>query len=176
MHHPFVSVCLVLACSSATLAADLFVLPDGNMDSLPTKGMQVYEPPATKGQATVAVDTANPARGSGSLKIACDSGEYVSVSFPMSNTRTTGRARVYLRGELTNAEQITIGVQSFTMAEGFKSISLIPVLDAKARIGTDWQHLTVDLKRDAAATHWQLSFVLKGPGVLWIDHLEEVVE
>jgi hypothetical protein len=94
----------------------------------------------------------------------------------MSNARSTGRVRLYLRGELTDAEQVTIGVQSFTMAEGFKSVSLIPVIDAKARIGTDWQHIAMDVKRDEAATHWQLSFVLKGPGVLWIDHLEEVVE
>jgi hypothetical protein len=176
MKHYLIAVCLALAGSSTALAADLFILPDGSMDTLPEKGMQVYEPPATKGQAAISISTENPARGTGALKIACDSGVYASVSFPMSTARTTGRARVYLRGELTEADQITIGVQSFTMAGGFKSVSLVPVMDAKARIGTDWQHITFDLKRDEAATHWQLSFVLKGPGVLWIDHLEEVVE
>jgi len=174
MKNIIVAAFALVAYASATHAADLFVMPDGSMDSMPERGIQIYEPPATKGQASLSISTDTPARGTGSLKVECEPGVYVSISFPMSTAKDTGRARVYLRGDVADAEQVTIGVQSFTMDGGFKSVDFVPVMDAKARIGTEWQHITFDLRRHAAATHWQLSFILKGPGVLWIDHLEEV--
>jgi hypothetical protein len=171
-----IAASIMAVCAASVRAENLFIMPDGSMDSMPQRGMQVYEPPATKYQASLDISTENPAHGTGALRVECEQGVYVSISFPMSTARNTGRARVYLRGDLVDAEEVTIGVQSFTMDGGFNSVSLIPVIDAKARIGAEWQHYTFDLKRDPDATHWQLSFILRGPGVLWIDHLEEVTD
>ncbi len=162
--------------TSLAHASSLLILPDGSMDRMPERGIQIYEPPATKGQASVSISTDTPARGTGSLKVECDGDVYVSISFPLSTAQNAGRVRVYLRGDVADAEEITIGVQSFTMAGGFQSVSFFPVIDARTRIDTEWQHFTFDLNRHDAATHWQLSFILKGPGVLWIDHLEEVAD
>ncbi|HMO50830.1 MAG TPA: hypothetical protein PKE26_00725 [Kiritimatiellia bacterium] len=174
MNKIIIAASVLMAYASATHAANLFVMPDGSMDSMPTKGMQIYEPPATKGNAAIAISTDNPAHGTGALKVECESGIYVSISFPMNNAIKTGRASVYLRGAISNAETVTVGLQSFTMDGGFKSVDFVPVMDAKNRIGTDWQKFTFDLERDSRATHWQLSFILKGPGILWIDQLEEI--
>jgi hypothetical protein len=151
-------------------AGGLLALPEGSMEELPSTGMVVFEPDDSKEKATVSISKEDPADGEGSLEIKAPEGAYVSVSFPMSHTAAEGRLRFSLRGEVQPSDEFFVGVQSFTMDGGFKSVAFKPLVFPK-QIGAGWRAFEFEVARDPAATHWQLTFAFKGPGRIAIDNL-----
>lgn len=168
---PFAYLALVLAFAGSAASADvLFKTAETSLDAMPGAGMAVYQPPQAAAKAVVKISTERPAKGAGCLEIACPAEGYVSVSFPLRDEQTRGVVRFQLRGEVDEARELFVGVQNFTMDGGFKTISAVPRVFAK-EVGGQWRSFELQIERDPAATRWQLTFAVRGPGRIWIDEL-----
>jgi hypothetical protein len=146
-------------------------LDDPSFDTMPTTGMVVHKSPEAESALEVKITSDNVREGSGCLEIALPVPAYASVSFPLQQSAEAMDLKFAYRVETSGEGAIKIGVQSFTMAGGFKNVDFKPLMSPE-QMGPDWKIFRSRIERAAGATHWQLSISINGPATVWIDQLE----
>ena len=91
-------------------------------------------------------------------------------------SREAPRLRLFAyTGELADGADVKIGIQSYKMENGFKSVDFKPFFD-DSKITTNWEVHRQTIELTEEATHWQVSIAIKGPAKVWIDGLEVLSE
>jgi len=146
-------------------------LDDPSFDTMPRTGMVVHTSPEAEDALEVKIASDNVREGNGCLEIALPVPAYASVSFPFQQSAQAMDLQFAYRVETSGEGEIKIGVQSFTMDGGFKSVDFKPLMSPE-QMGTDWKVFRGRIERAEGATHWQLSVAINGPATVWIDQLE----
>jgi hypothetical protein len=146
-------------------------LEDPNFETLPTTGMAVHKSPEAMDALEVKIVSDNTHEGSGCLQIALPVPAYASVSFPLVQSSKAMDLQFAYRVETGSAGEVKVGVQSFTMADGFKSVDFRPLMSPE-QMGSEWRVFRGRIERSEGATHWQISVSINGPATVWIDQLE----
>lgn len=150
-------------------------LDDPTFDTMPTTGISVFTSPAAEGALALSIAPENVHAGSGCLEIALPAPAYASVSFPLQQGSTAMDIQFAYRVEAAEGSEVKIGIQSFTMENGFHSVDFKPLV-APDQIGADWKVFRGRAERAEGATHWQVSIAINGPATVWIDELEALPE
>lgn len=146
-------------------------LDDPSFDTMPTTGMVVHKSPEAEGALEVKIASENVREGNGCLEIALPLPAYASVSFPLQESSKAMDLKFAYRVETSGEGAVKIGVQSFTMADGFKSVDFKPLMSPE-QMGPDWKVFRGRIEMAEGATHWQVSVSINGPATVWIDQLE----
>lgn len=165
---------LVCAALSPSASGQSVVVSDPYFESFSRSDLAIWEPDSTKGQAYVGISPLQPFEGSSSLMIQAPAGAMVSVSIPLKNSRDAASISLAVRGEVASAKDAKLSLVSFTTEGGYQQVEFKPVMLA-SDFGAPWRERDFILKRAEAATHWQLTLTLEGPGVVWIDAIRDIV-
>ncbi len=167
---------LLIAAAVTAIAATSHAEPgtsldDPSFDTMPKAGISIHKSPEAEQALVVETVSDNPHEGSGCLKISLPVAAYASVSFPLRQESQAMDIEFAYRVEASPEAVVKIGVQSFTMAGGFRSVDFKPVV-APGQYGPEWKVFRGRIERAEGATHWQLSVAINGPATVWLDRLE----
>ncbi|NDG71691.1 MAG: hypothetical protein EBY32_10400 [Proteobacteria bacterium] len=144
-----------------TFAENLLQIADGGFETLPQSDMAIYKSPEAQDALKIRVVNEGAFEDNGCLEIDLPVAAYASVSFPLKRSAKVASLRFAYKGELADGADVKIGIQSYKMENGFKSVDLV-------------HRQTIELTEEA--THWQVSIAIKGPAKVWIDGLEVLSE
>lgn len=146
-------------------------LDDPTLDSMPNTGMVIHKSPEAEGALEVRTASDNAHEGSGCLEIALPVPAYASVSFPLQQSSKVMDLQFAYRVETAGEGSVKIGVQSFTMADGFKNVDFKPLMSPE-QMGPQWKVFRGRIEMAEGATHWQISVSINGPATVWLDQIE----
>lgn len=146
-------------------------LDDPSFDTMPTSGIAKFTSPAAEQALSLRISSENPHSGDGCLEISLPVEAYASVSFPLQNQSESESLQFSYRVEIGDESEVKIGIQSFTMDGGFKSVDFRPLI-APIQMGLEWRTFRGRIERAEGATHWQISVAINGPATVWLDQME----
>lgn len=157
-------------------AQSLLQIPNPGFEALPESGMVVFKSPGAQDALIVKTAKVEGMQGTGCLEIDLPVAAYASVSFPLERSTDLANLKISYKSDLGMDANVKIGIQSYTMQNGFfESIDFKPLFDS-TQITSFWQTHQQEIKRAEGASHWQLSIGITGPGTLWIDGLDVVAK
>ena len=156
-------------------ADNLLQIADGGFETLPQSDMAIYKSPEAQDALKVQVVNEGAFEENGCLEIDLPVAAYASISFPLKRSAKVASLRFAYKGELADGADVKIGIQSYKMENGFKSVDFKPFFD-DSKITMNWEVHRQTIELTEEATHWQVSIAIKGPAKVWIDGLEVLSE